>query len=97
MLENVMAFVVLGLGILCLITGKNMLKMIIGIEIIVQAITISFINGGYIHGNLALGQSMAITVIAIDVVIVAIGLSLIVLTHRLTKRTDVDNLTHLKF
>lgn len=97
MLENIMAFVILGLGLLCLMTGKNMLKMIIGIEIIVQAITISFVNGGFVNGNLALGQSMAITVIAIDVIIVAIGLSLIVLTHKLTNSTSVDDLTRLKF
>ena len=97
MLENILAFVILGLGLLCLMTGKNMLKMIIGIEIIVQAITISFVNGGFINGNLALGQSMAITVIAVDVIIVAIGLSLIVLTHKLTDSTNVDDLTRLKF
>lgn len=97
MFENILAFVILGLGILCLITGKNMLKMIIGIEIMVQAVILSLVNGGYLNGNLMLGQSMAITVIAIDVVVVAVGLSLIVLTHKIYGATEVETITRLKF
>lgn len=97
MIENVISFLVLGLGLLCLMTGRNMLKMLIGLEVVVQGIVLSLVNGGFINGNIALGQSMAITVIAVDVVVVALGLSLIVLTHRIYKTTEVDNLTHLKF
>jgi len=97
MLENVISFVVLGLGIFTLMTGRNMLKMLIGLEVIVQGIVLSLVNGGYINGNVVLGQSMAITVIAVDVVIVAIGLSLVVLTYRIYKSSEVDTITHLKY
>ena len=97
MIENIIAVIVFALGLLCLLTGRNMLKMIIGIEILTQAITLSLVNGGFLSGYLAFGQSLAIIVISIDVILVAIAISLVVYTHRIYKSTEVETISKLRF
>ena len=71
---TLLVLVLILIGLYCLISKRNMIKMIIGIEILSKGVTLNFIATGY--GGIA--QALVIIVIVIDVVIVAIALSLIV-------------------
>ncbi len=92
------AFVVLLLviGIYALIIAKSMLRMLIGFEIMGKAVTLAIVTSGSANGNIILGQSLAITVIVVEVVFIAIALALVMLAHRRTHSLNIRKLTKLK-
>lgn len=93
-----MGFVALlvGVGLYCLLTMKNTVKLLIGIEVIAKGVTLALVAGGYARGNLMVAQSLAITVIVVDVAVIATALALVININRHTKSLDVRKLTRLK-
>ena len=69
-----------GIGIYCIVTRRNMFRMLMGFTILTKAITLAFIIGGRLWGNSGLGQSLAIT----DrlAAVTAVGMSMIVNIYR---------------
>lgn len=93
-----MGFVALlvGVGLYCLLTMKNTVKLLIGVEIIAKGVTLALVASGYARENLMVAQSLAITVIVVDVAVIATALALIININRHTKSLDVRKLTKLK-
>jgi len=93
-----MGFVALliGIGIYCLLTMKNTVKLLIGIEIIAKGVTLALISSGYARNSLMLAQALTITVIVVDVAVIATALAIIISINRHTKSLDVRKLTRLK-
>ena len=93
-----MGFVALliGIGIYCLLTMKNTVKLLIGIEIIAKGVTLALISSGYARNSLMLAQALTITVIVVDVAVIATALAIIISINRHTKSLDVRKLTKLK-
>ena len=90
------AALLIGIGIYCLLTMKNLVKLLIGIEIIAKGITLALVATGFTKNNLLLAQSLAISVIVVDVAVIATALAIIISINRHTKNLDVRNLTKLK-
>ncbi len=93
-----MGFVALliGTGLYCLLTMKNTVKLLIGVEIIAKGITLALVASGFARNSLMIAQSLAITVIVVDVAVIATALALIININRHTKSLDVRKLTKLK-
>lgn len=93
-----MGFVALlvGVGLYCLLTMKNTVKLLIGVEVIAKGVTLALVASGYARENLMVAQSLAITVIVVDVAVIATALALIISINRHTKSLDVRKLTKLK-
>ncbi|HML48473.1 MAG TPA: NADH-quinone oxidoreductase subunit K [Clostridia bacterium] len=83
-------------GCWCMIRTYHMLKITIGIEIAMKAITLFIILAGEVNGNIALAQSYIITVIVIEVVIAVVGIGTAVGLFRKYGSMDIRNLTRLK-
>jgi multisubunit Na+/H+ antiporter MnhC subunit len=90
------AAVLLFVGIYCLLTMRNLIKLFIGIEIISKAITLALITSGLLRGNMALAQALVITFIVVEVSTVAVALAIIINVYRHTGSLDVRQLTKLK-
>jgi len=90
------AAVLLFIGIYCLLTMRNLIKLFIGIEIISKAITLALITSGLLRGNMALAQALTITFIVVEVSMVAVALAIIINIYRHTGSLDVRQLTKLK-
>ena len=75
----ILIFVILLLieGFYCLVTTYNLLRVLIGLELLIKAVTLFIIAAGYISGNLALAQAIVITVIVIEVVVVVVAAGII--------------------
>lgn len=86
----------IGIGLYCLLTMKNTVKLLIGIEVISKGVTLALVASGYARNNLMVAQSLAITVIVVDVAVIATALALIININRHTKSLDVGKLTRLK-
>ena len=85
------SLVLLFLGLYCVISKKNLIKVIIGIEIMAKGALLSFIASG--GANI---QSVVIIAIAIDAIIAAVALSIIVNAWKHTKSLDATKLTKLR-
>lgn len=84
------------IGLYCLLTSRNMVKLLIGMEIMAKSAVLSFIAAGYARGETFFSQSMVITFIVIEVSLVAVALALVINTYRNTESLDIRNLSRLK-
>lgn len=103
MIKPVFAEVILIIGLLliiagsyCLIRTYHMLKIIIGIEVAMKAVTMFMMLAGYINGNVALAQTFVITVIVIEVVIAAVAAGISVNLYKKYGSMDIRILRKLR-
>ena len=70
-------------GAYCLIVTRNLIRAVIGLELLIKAVTLLIIVVGYVTGRIALMQALVITIVVIEVVIVAMagGLILSIFNH----------------
>lgn len=83
-------------GCYCLIRTYHMLKIIIGMELSMKAVTLFFVLAGYINGNMALSQAFIITIIVIEVVITLVASGVAVDLYKKYGTLDVRNLRNLR-
>jgi len=88
--------ILLGLGIYCLISRKNLIQLIIGIEVIAKAVTFSFILAGHLQGNEQIAQAIVITIIVIEAITTAVVMSLLVAAYRRTGSLDIKDFRRLR-
>lgn len=86
----------LGVGLFGLLAGRNLMKLIISLQILVKAALLGLIIAGYTSGKLNLSQSLAITVIVADTVVAVIGMAIAVQVRRRIGSLDVRDLSRLR-
>ena len=84
------------IGIYCMLATYNLIRALIGVELLLKAVTLLIITVGYITKHNALTQAMVITFIVIEVVVmtVAIGVVLGIRSH--TNSLDARDIRNLK-
>lgn len=83
-------------GLYCLVASRNMLRLIIGIEILSKACILALVASGQALGNVNLAQTLAITMIAIEVVVLAVALALFMRYYTVTGTLDIWKMNRLK-
>jgi multisubunit Na+/H+ antiporter MnhC subunit len=73
-----------------------MLKIIIGIEIAMKAVTMFILLAGYISGNIGLSQTFVITIIVIEVVVALVAAGMAVSLYKIYGSMDIRNPKKLK-
>ncbi|MGD0336142.1 MAG: NADH-quinone oxidoreductase subunit K [Candidatus Omnitrophota bacterium] len=76
------------IGIYCILATYNLIRALIGIEIMIKAVTLLLIVAGYVTGRTALIQALVITTIVIEAVLVAVTAGVILGIHRHTGSLD---------
>ena len=61
-------------GFYGLLITRNLIKIVLVLQILVKAVVIALVLGGKASGNLGLGQSLAATVIVADTVVAVVAL-----------------------
>ncbi|MCJ7737602.1 MAG: NADH-quinone oxidoreductase subunit K [Anaerolineae bacterium] len=84
----------IGLG--CLLTRRNVIKQVIGLKIMLQGVTIGLIPAGRVVGDPHTAQTMVISALIIETVVIAIAISLIVNIFLRHREGDIDDLVELK-
>lgn len=92
----VLSLVVFLLGLFCIISQRNLIKIIIGIEIMGKAVILNFITAGYYQNNVEVAQAIVMTAILIDAIIVAVMLALVVNVFRVNRGILADQIARLK-
>lgn len=91
----VAALMMITTGMYCLMRTRNIIRIIIGIEVAMKAITLLLAFAGNINGNLALSQSYIITMIVIEVVVAVVAAGIAISVYRRHGSLDISKLTKL--
>jgi len=89
-------FLLLATGLFCILTCKNLIKILIGIELIGKSATLAVLYSGIFKNSLNATQAMAVFIIVVEVIIVAIFLALIYSYHEKSNSLDTTELNKLK-
>jgi NADH-quinone oxidoreductase subunit K len=86
----------LGIGFYGLLMTRNLIKVIVALQILVKGAVVALVLAGRLNGQVNLGQSMALTVIVADTIVAVIGLALAVQVRRHLGTLDLKSLTSLR-
>jgi NADH:ubiquinone oxidoreductase subunit K len=85
----------LALGLFCVVGNKNTIKILMGIAVMTRSVSLAFILGGAVRANMALAQSMAVTIIVVDAAITALCMAMIVNIYKHYGTVETDKLNRL--
>jgi len=96
LLNYFIAALLVFVGIYCMAATRNILKLLIGIEIASKGCMLALLTAGYALGKINYAQALVILMIGIEVVVVAVALSLIIKNYLHKGNVDLFELKNLK-
>ena len=90
------AAVLVFVGIYCLLTQRNLIKLFIGIEVMGKGVSLALVATGFVRKTIFTAQALTVTFIVVEVCVVATALAIIINIHRHTKSLDIRKLSRLK-
>ena len=86
----------LGVGFYGLLITRNLIKIVMVLQILIKAVILALILAGKLSGSIGLGQSMAATVIVADTIVAVVGLALAVQVRRHFGTLDVPKISTMR-
>lgn len=86
----------LGVGFYGLLITRNLIKVVMVLQILIKGVILALVLAGKLGGNLGLGQSTAATVIVADTIVAVVGLALAVQVRRRFGTLDVPKISTLR-
>ena len=91
----ILAAVVFAIGVFGVVTRRNTVGILLGIELMLNAVNINLVAFSRFHGDTA-GMVLTVFAIAITVAEVALGLALVILLFRQRRTALADQIDWLK-
>lgn len=88
--------VLLGIGLYALLASRNLIKVIIALQIMTKSAILALVIAGNAVGRVNLAQSIALTVIVVDTIVAVLALALVVQIKRRTGHLDAAELARLR-
>ncbi|MEI6093806.1 MAG: NADH-quinone oxidoreductase subunit K [bacterium] len=89
--------IVLGVcGFYCIMVTRNFIRSLIGLEILTKAVTLLIIAAGYASNRIALAQSMVITLIVIEAVVISVAAGIVFGIFKQIGSLNITKLRNLK-
>ena len=86
----------LGVGLYGLLITRNLIKMVMVLQLLAKAAILALVLAGKASGNPGLGQSIASTVIVADTIVAVLGLALAMQIRRHFGTLDIPEISRLK-
>lgn len=83
------------IGLASLIDRCNVIKMVMGLEFLGKGVSLLFILGGYLAGDVGVSQAVVLILIAIEAVVAGVALALVILLRRAFKTFDIAAISWL--
>jgi NADH-quinone oxidoreductase subunit K len=83
-------------GFYYIILTRNLVRVLIGIELLMKAVTLLIMLNGYINRQVGLAQAMVVTVIIIEVFFVAVAAGIVLNIFRKSGSMDTRETARLK-
>jgi NADH:ubiquinone oxidoreductase subunit K len=96
MLLLVLGLSLQGIGILCLLTRRRALKVVFGLNLMLQGALLLIVAAGLRNGQLAMAQGMVIASLLVETVVMAITLALLLNIHRHYPEGLIDDVDRLR-
>ena len=90
-----LAAVLFSIGLFGVITRRNTVGILLGVELMLNAVNINFVAFSRFHGT-ATGMVFTLFAICITVAEVALGLALVILLFRMRRTATADHIDWLK-
>jgi NADH-quinone oxidoreductase subunit K len=102
--EMIPVFATFGIGVVltmivgfyCVTTTRNLVRALIGMELLTKGVTLAIVLAGYVSGQEGLAQSLAITMIIIEVAVIVVAVSLVLGIYRKTAGIDTNSIREIK-
>ena len=102
--DQVKLFAVFGVGVVltlivgfyCLLTTRNLIRALIGLEVLTKGITLLIITSGYVVGKVALAQALSITLIVIEVAVIVVAVSIVLCIYKHTDNLETSSIREIK-
>ncbi|HTY15936.1 MAG TPA: NADH-quinone oxidoreductase subunit K [Methanoregulaceae archaeon] len=95
-------FVILGvaaalfsLGLIGLVSRSHLIKLVMGLQFIEKSACLVFILGGYLSGIPGISQTVVFIIIAIEAVVTAVALALVIVIRQFWNTFDYSRLTDI--
>lgn len=83
-------------GVYCILVSFNLIRALIGLEILIKAVTLLIILAGYACGRVALAQAIVITLIVIEIVVMVVAGGVVLWAFKYNKTIDPRRLSNLR-
>lgn len=83
-------------GFYCMLASFNLIRCLIGVELLLKAVSLLIIVVGFVTGRQGLAQSLVVTFIVIEVVVMTVALGVVVNIQRHNKSLDTRDIANEK-
>ena len=83
-------------GLYLVLVTRNLMRVLIGIELMMKGVTLLIVLAGYATGTVALTQSVVITLIVIEVVVMAVMVVVILSIYRRNGSMDSRGVRNMR-
>ena len=80
----------------CILVSRNLIRILIGVELLTKAVTFLLVISGYMTGRTELVQALVITLILVEVVVIAVAAGIIIASFRRSAEVNVKAFTNLR-
>ena len=91
-----LSIALLCIGFICLLTPRRVVKQVVGLSIMLQGALVSIVGAGQVNGKMQETQSMVISALVAEAIVLAISLAVTVNVFRFHPEGRVDDLDTLK-
>ncbi len=84
------------IGVTSLLLQRNVIKQVLSLKILLQGVTLGLIQAGRMSGDVRFAQSMVISALIVEAVVIAVALALIVNIFQHYPSGDVDDMHRLR-
>ncbi len=84
------------LGLVGLLVTRNLIKVVVGMQILVKGAMIALVLAGKLSGQVQTGQTLALTVIVADTIVSVVALAFAVQVRRQFGTLDLQALSTLR-
>jgi NADH:ubiquinone oxidoreductase subunit K len=83
-------------GMFYLLATLNLIRALIGLELLTKGVTLLIILAGKVTGHTGMAQAMAITLIIIEVVVIVVAAGIVLAVYRQNQSIDIRMLRNIK-
>ncbi|HNX90989.1 MAG TPA: NADH-quinone oxidoreductase subunit K [Candidatus Omnitrophota bacterium] len=83
-------------GFYCMVMSFNLIRTLIGLEILIKVATLFIVLAGHVTGNTALAQALVVTLIVIEVVVMVVAGGLVLCIYRSNRTINANELVNRK-
>jgi len=84
------------IGLYYVLVTHNLIRVLIGLEIVVKAVTLLLVVAGYVTQHTAMVQSLVITLIVMEAVLITVAIGVVLGLHSRSGSLDVRKIRNLK-